>query len=484
MYSLKRKKVILISIVLSLAFHGCVDSSIDENLVAPKQINEFKTEKSFVNNENSLWVVENWWESYGDIQLNELINEALKESPNMAIAIARLHKADSFTQIAKASKLPQVNANAQIMEQKLSYNYLTPRSMTPDGFNDYGQVSLNFNWEIDFWGKNSAMVDAAILDVQSANAQVAQAKLTLSTQIASNYCELARLYDNEEIVKNSISIQKEILELLNKRYENGLENKTAINEAKSLILKSENELLSIQEQISLQKNRLSALMGEGPDRGLLINRPTLKIDDSNIKLPKDLALNLLGRRPDIVISKLQVEASLKRIDQKKAEFYPNVNLSSFIGLQSLGVNMLDKKDSYNASFGPAISLPIFTAGRLEGELRSNVSNYEELVALYNQTITQALNEVADTTQSQKVVSTQLLKTQDDVVEANEIFSIKDKRYKNGISNNLEVLNAKLNLINTKRNLTNLKSRAMTLDIALKHALGGGYEQTTIITKGN
>lgn len=146
--------------------------------------------------------------------------------------------------------------------------------------------------------------------------------------------------------------------------------------------------------------------------------------------------------------------------------------------------MLDKKDSYNASFGPAISLPIFTAGRLEGELRSNVSNYEESVATYNQTITQALNEVADAIESQKIVSNQLLKTQEDVLETTEISTIKDKRYKAGVSNYLEVLNAQLNLINTKRNLTNLKSRAITLDIALKNALGGGYEQTTITTKGN
>ena len=484
MYSLKSNRVILGSIVLSFALNGCVDSSIDENLVAPKNISEYKTEKTFLNNEKNPWVIENWWQEYADTQLNEMINEALKDSPNMKVAIARLHKADSFTKIAKASQLPQINANAQITEQKLSYNYLTPRSMTPDGFNDYGQVNLNFNWEIDFWGKNKAMVDAAILDVESANAQIAQTKLIISSSIATNYCELARLFDNEEIIKNSLKLQKDILELLNKRYENGLENKTAINEAKSLILKSENELLSLQEQISLQKNKLAALMGEGPDRGILISRPTLKIDKTNFKLPQDLALNLLGKRPDIVISKLQVEASLKRIDQKKAEFYPNVNLSSFIGLQSLGVNMLDKKDSYNASFGPAISLPIFTAGRLEGELRSNVSNYEESVATYNQAITQALNEVADAIESQKIVSNQLLKTQEDVLEATEISTIKDKRYKAGVSNYLEVLNAQLNLINTKRNLTNLKSRAITLDIALKNALGGGYEQTTITTKGN
>lgn len=131
----------------------------------------------------------------------------------------------------------------------------------------------------------------------------------------------------------------------------------------------------LDEQIGLQRNRLAALLGAGPDRGLAIERPTVKLD-SQFGLPGQLAADLLGRRPDVIAARLQAEA-LHRIDQKKAEFYPNVNLSAFIGANALGLNMLNKSGSDFGSIGPAISLPIFTAGRLQGELRGTVASYEE-----------------------------------------------------------------------------------------------------------
>ncbi len=481
---LKHTKISLITAVLSLAIGGCTQFSSSENLIQAKSISQYETDKSFSNISNVLWTNENWWKVYGDVQLDTLIEEALNNSPNMTMAIARLHKADAFTQIANASLMPQVNADAQLSQQKQSYNYLTPKSMTPIGWNDYGQVNLNFSWEIDFWGKNRAAIAAAVSEVEASNAELAQTRLTLSSAIATNYCELARLFDDEEKLKNSLAIQTKLLELLTKRLNNGLENNSAVSEAKSLQARIDGEILVVQEQISLQRNKLAALLGAGPDRGLSISRPFININKTNFGLPENLATDLLGRRPDIIAARLQVEAQLKRIEQKKAEFYPNVNLSAFIGVQSLGINMLDNKGSYNGSVGPAISLPIFTAGRLEGELRSTVSNYEETVANYNRAVTQALNEVADAGQSQKALTNQLLKCKEELSNATEVYTIKTKRYEGGVGNYLDVLTAQKNLINIERNLINLKSRAFTLDIALKHALGGGYNQTTIIAKGN
>ncbi len=481
---MKNAKISLITAILSSTIGGCTSSSSSENLIQVKSISQYETNKSFSNISNISWINENWWKVYGDIQLDKLIEEALNNSPDMTTAIARLHKADAFTQIANASFKPQLNADAQLSQQKLSYNYLTPKLMTPLGWNDYGQINLNFNWEIDFWGKNRAAITAAISEVEAKNAELAQTRLTLSSAIATNYCELARLFDNEEKLKNSLVIQTKLLELLTKRLNNGLENNSAVSEAKSLQARIDGEILVVQEQISLQRNKIAALLGVGPDRGLSISRPSLNINKTNLGLPENLAADLLGRRPDIIAARLQVEAQLKRIEQKKAEFYPNVNLSAFIGVQSLGINMLDNKDSYNASVGPAISLPIFTAGRLEGELRSTVSNYEEAVANYNRTVIQALNEVADAGQSQKALTNQLLKSKEELNLAKEVYLIKTKRYEAGISNYLDVLIAQKNLINIERNLINLERRAFALDIALKHALGGGYNQTTVIAKGN
>ncbi|MFB0937028.1 MAG: TolC family protein, partial [Propionivibrio sp.] len=198
-------------------------------------------------------------------------------------------------------------------------------------------------------------------------------------------------------------------------------------------------------------------------------------------LPRELPANLLGRRPDVVAARLQTEAQLRRIDQKKAEFYPNVNLAAFIGVQSLGLNMLTRSGSTPGSIGPAISLPIFTGGRLQGELRSSVAAYEETVASYNRTVTQALQEVADAGLSQKALSGRLAKAEEAVAAASEAHRVARNRYEGGLSSYLEVLSAEDVLLSSLRSLTDLQSRAFSLDVALTRALGGGYREVRAAT---
>lgn len=193
---------------------------------------------------------------------------------------------------------------------------------------------------------------------------------------------------------------------------------------------------------------------------------------------------MLGRRPDIVAARLRTEAQLKRIDQKKAEFYPNVNLAGFIGLQSLGLNLLSNGDSTTGSIGPAISLPIFTGGRLSGELRGSVATYEESVANYNQTVTLALQQVANAALSQKSLGGRLNKSEEAVAAATEAYRIASNRYEGRLSSYLEVLSAEDAMLNNLRILTDLRSRAFTLDVALMHALGGGYSEAPALANAD
>jgi NodT family efflux transporter outer membrane factor (OMF) lipoprotein len=470
---------------LSLLISGCVMFPSDEELVKPNTLSQYEIKNSFENKNSILWPKEDWWKSYNDLQLNELIKEALEDSPNIISAQARLKQADAFTQVNKSSNLPQLSANAQVTQEKHSYNYVTPRSATPTGWNDYGQASLDFSWELDFWGKNRAAIASSLSNVEAMNAELAQARLTLSSAIASDYAELARLFYDRDELKEYLLVQNKLFVLLNLRFENGLENKATVEDSKSLLAKTEGEILSLDEQISLQKNKIAVLMGAGPNRGLKITRPSINFNQSDFGLPKEISVDLLGRRPDIMAARMQVESQEYLIKEKKAEFYPNVNLSAFIGFQSLGLNLLNEKDSYRGSVGPAISLPIFSAGRLQGELRSSISKYEESVANYNETITQALKEIADAGVSQISLSKQLLKSQDELASSQEAYDIKTKRYEGGVSNYLDVLYSQETLIDVKRNLINQKSRALSLDIALKYALGGGYAtKLHIIEKGN
>lgn len=475
--TLRRFHVISFVITLALSLGGCAQFPSLNELGGFKVVSDYQTSSS-LSGLVSTWPVERWWQAYGDQQLDALIDEALRDSPDMAAAASRLRRAEAFGQIAGAALLPQVNANASATDQKLSFNYLTPRSMTPEGWNDYGRAALDFNWEIDFWGKNRSGLAAATSQLEASRAELAHAHLGLVAAVATNYAELAQLFAVRDTAARSVEVRSKTANLFSERFDNGLETKGSLSEAKARLAGVEGELLMLDEQIGLLRNRLAALLGAGPDRGLAIQRPVVKLD-SDFGLPVELAANLLGRRPDVVAARLVAEAQLKRINQKKAEFYPNVNLSAFIGVQSLGLDMLSKGGSSVGSIGPAISLPIFTGGRLRGELRGTVASYDEAIANYNRTVTQALQEVASAGLSQKALSAQLAKATTAVEEAGEAHRVASDRYKGGLANYLEVLVAEDGLLNSQRNLANLQSRAFSLDVAMKRALGGGYQSNNI-----
>lgn len=420
------------------------------------------------------WPVERWWAGYGDAQLAALVDEALRGSPDMAVATARLRLADAATQTAASALRPQLSANASITEEKLSYNYLFPRSQKTDGWNDYGRATLDFSWELDFWGRHRAALAAATSERQASQAEWAQARLLLSSGIASAYAELSRLFASRNTALQSIEVRRKTATLLAERFDNGMENRASVRQADARRTAAEGALLQLDEQIGLQRHRIAVLIGAGPDRGLSIERPRVKLEQS-FGLPAQLALDLLGRRPDVIASRLQAQAQASRIEQKSAEFYPNVNLSAFVGVQSLGLDLLGKNGSDIGSVGPAISLPLLNGGRLRGELRASEARYEEAVARYQGTLARALQEVADSALSQKALAAQLDKSRETVAAATEAYRIARQRYEGGLANYLDVLSAEDLLLGSLDALTELQARSFTLDIALKRALGGGYQ---------
>lgn len=419
------------------------------------------------------WPAQAWWRRYGDAQLDALIAEALAGSPSVAIADARLRRARSFQDSARGALAPQVTANNSAALQKHSDNYLTPRELTPQGWDDYGRASLDFTWELDFWGKNRAALAAATSEAAAASADADQARLALASAMASGYAELARLYSALDTAIAARELRRKTADLFAQRFDNGLETRGSVRQADARRAGADADVLSIEEQILLQKNRLAALIGAGPDRGLAISRPDIDFTRA-FGLPVTLSVDLIGRRPDIIAARLRAEAAGKRIHVTRAQFYPNVNLTGFIGLQSAGLEMLKESGSGIGSVGPAISLPIFNGGRLRAQLRGSEAEYAEAVANYDKVLAQALQEVADAAVSQRALGPQLERMDEAVEAAREAWRVQNNRYEGGLATYLEVLSAEDYLLTNLRTQSDLRSRSMSLDVALNRALGGGY----------
>jgi NodT family efflux transporter outer membrane factor (OMF) lipoprotein len=187
-----------------------------------------------------------------------------------------------------------------------------------------------------------------------------------------------------------------------------------------------------------------------------------------------LKAELIGRRPDVVAARLTAEAAAHRIKAAHADFYPNVNLAGFIGAESLGLNYLTQSGSTLGQVGPAVTLPIFSSGRLQGAYREARAAYDGAVAVYDQTLTHALNDVADSAVSARALDVRLAKSREAFAASTRAYDLARARYAHGLGTYLEVLNAQDALIAARRTVADLETRAFTLDVALVRALGGGF----------
>lgn len=457
--------------VAALVISACAQAP-DHLLSQMKKADDFSSSQSLNSQNKVSWPDNKWWLRYHDQQLNQLMDEALQDSPSLQAAEARLRNMAGVAEQIGAIRSIQVGASASASETKVSYAYQA--YMPPHNWNDYGSVTANFSYDFDFWGKSKASVAAATSDFAAAEAETAAARLMISTSLAQAYAELARLHLNKETAQTAVAIRTKTVELMTNRFNNGLETQGAVKQMQALQANAEAELLAVDESIQLQKNAIAALLGKGPDRGLSIQRPSVQLSDS-FGLPENTGINILGHRPDVTAARWRAESAAKRIHVAKAQYYPDVSISGFIGYQAFGLNNLTRTGNDAGSIGPAIYLPLFTGGRLSGQLTSAEATYEEAVANYNSTVTQALHDVADVMTSSKALKARLEKTEEAYQDAKAAYQIADNRYRGGLATYLDVLTAEDAMLNTQRALVNLQSRSFSLDVSLIHALGGGFD---------
>lgn len=419
------------------------------------------------------WPSDGWWTELGDPQLDQLMKEGLAGASDIRAAAARFDHAQAVAGSARSRLLPTVEGQAQGGYEKQTYNYLMPSEAVPHGWNDAGRVGLNFAWELDFWGKNRAALQAAQLDARAAGAEAASARLAVSTGIAAAYADLASLYAELDTLDDAISVRGRTAEVMAKRNAQGLENVGAVERAEASQAAAQSERAAVGELIGLTRNRIAALMGAGPDRGLAISRPMIVLTD-NLGLPANVPAGLLGRRADVAAARLRTEAAASRIKQAKAGFYPNINLVGMIGAQALGLGNLFSSGSDYGAVGPAISLPIFNGGRLKAEHRGAEADYAAAVANYDGTLTQALREVADATTSVRALDERLGRALEAKAHAEAAWKVANHRYAGGLATYLDVLTAEDALVASRRSVAQLQSRAFTLNVALVRALGGGF----------
>jgi NodT family efflux transporter outer membrane factor (OMF) lipoprotein len=413
-----------------------------------------------------------WWTSFGDTQLDALIDEALSGTPSLEAADARVRQAIAQAGLADAASKPTLGATAQYSGVKVPETVAPP----PIGGDYVGVtlIGLQFKYSPDLWGGHRARTQAALGQARAAEVDAQAARLMLSSNVARAYIALAQAHEAADIAQSDEQRASHLLELGRQRVKAGLDNQLQIRNAETAVASAQQQGQAAQQQIDAARNALAALLGKGPDRGLDIARPSL-LSAPTSDIPDVVSSELLGHRPDVVAARWRVEAAHHGIKASKAEFYPTVNLSALVGVAAGNLSDLFSSDALLAQGGPAISLPIFDGGRLRNNLAQSDAEYDLAVANYNQSLIGALREVADALQASRSLDAQLVSTRRARESAQAAWQLATTRYKAGLGTQLDVLSAQRPLLQIDQQLAALRAQRLAASVDLDRALGGGLE---------
>jgi NodT family efflux transporter outer membrane factor (OMF) lipoprotein len=470
-----------LSALLAAGVSACVNYAGihgDQHMAQPQQFDSTQSLPA----ESGRWPSADWADQFGDAQLKALLTEALAGNPTIAQARARIAGAQAYADTAKATTLPRVDANYALTRQQLSGTFDVP-SAYAGSWQTQNSALLSASYDLDLWGKNREMLKAALSQVQASQADAEVVKLTLTTALARAYNQLARLFVLHDIAQQEVARREQIDRITAGRIATGLDTAVERKTAQANLATARSMLASLDGSILTIRYQLAALMGQGPDRGLTIARPALGVGDA-VRLPDNLPADLVSRRPDIVAARWRVDAITHEVKEAKAEFYPDINLTAAIGLDSFGFGRFLTAASRTANAGPAIHLPIFDAGALRAQLKGRYADFDDAVATYNQTLITALNGVATQLAQIRSSDVQLADAQTAQQAAREADGLAVTQYKGGLTNQLTVLNADMNTLEADQAVANLLMNRRDQQIALASALGGGYVDTSSETTGS
>ena len=466
------KRSALAAAVFVLA--GCANYagiSSDKQITAPQ--NDALQATQSVPSQGGQWPSLDWAKQFGDPQLPQLIDEALAGNPSIAQAQARIAKASSYIESSRAGLFPKVNGSYSWSRELYSANGLYP---PPYGGSWYSENNalVSASWDLDLWGKNRSRLNQAVSQQKAAEADMQQARVTLAASVAQTYNQLALLYALRDVAQREIANRSDVGRITNGRVSAGLDTNVEIRTAEGNIATSQTNLSELDGQITTTRYQLGALLGQGPDRGLKIANPALN-SKIEVALPDNVPADLIARRPDIVAARWQVEAATSDVKEAKAEFFPDINLSVAAGFDAFGWGRFFTSSSRQFNAGPAIHLPIFDAGALRAQLKGRYADFDLDVANYNQTLINALNDVATQIASIRSVDQQTSDATRALDASSHAYQLAVIRYKAGLSPQLQVLTADQNRLSNEQTVTNLRMRRRDLQIGLIKALGGGFD---------
>jgi NodT family efflux transporter outer membrane factor (OMF) lipoprotein len=420
------------------------------------------------------WTKGHWWETFHDSELNALEEKVDINNESLKSAEARFRQARAFVRENRSSFLPTVSTGVAISSNRLSLNKGVPAPASETEYGDF-DLGLTASWEPDLWGRIRNTVTSSVQTAQATAADVENARLSLHAELALDYFDLRSLDNEQQILKNSVAAYQKALDLTKNRYEGGAASRAEVEEARTQLEATGAQEVDITDLRTQYQDALAVLIGQPPEHFSIVSKAEPMLPPA---IPIGVPSALLQRRPDIAAEERRAAAN-SQIGMARAAFYPQVLLSSALGLEGSSLSNWFNWPSRLWAVGPSAAQTLFDAGRRRAVLEESTANYDAVVADYRQNVLTAFRQVEDNLASLRVLEEEAARQQRAVDSARKSEELSLNRYKGGLVTYLEVVTVQGIKLQNERLAVDIERRRMEASVLLIRALGGGWDASSL-----
>ena len=418
----------------------------------------------------------NWWEIFGDPELNKLEDQIAGSNQSLKVAEARFREARAVIRFSRASQFPTISTvpNASYVKSSdFSPNF--PARIPQASKGDF-VLPFDLSYELDLWGRVRRGVAAAREEAQAAAADYDTAKLSLEAELALDYFELRSADAQKQLLDDTVKAYTDNVQLTLNRFKRGVAPKADLAQAQTLLDTTRVQDTDVTVQRAQFEHAIAILIGKPPAEFSLA---TVPLNYQPPSTPIGLPSELLQRRPDIAAAERRVAEANQQIGIARAAYFPTVILGGTAGFAgSQGSNWFGWPSGFWA-VGPALAETLFDAGRRRATSESARANYDAAVATYRQTSLTAFQEVEDNVAALRILENETQQQQQAVASSQESLQLFTNRYAGGVDTYLQVITAQTIELANERNAIDILRRRLDASVLLIKALGGGWDVSNL-----
>jgi NodT family efflux transporter outer membrane factor (OMF) lipoprotein len=472
---------VILLLTLMLAMGGC---AVGPDFVKPEsKVNNNWSEKADERISTQSDIDSQWWKSFNDPKLDQLVQMAYQQNLPLQIAGLRILEARARLGIAVGGQYPQMEVNGSAGKVGISENMPNGAASDRDYW-DY-QTGFDASWELDFWGKYRRDIESAQAILVASMAEYDNALVTLTGEVARTYTLIRTFEVLIDLANENAKLQEEGLRIAKARFDNGATSELDVTQATTLLESTRASIPKLQASRQQAQNALSTLLGQTTGEIKTALEGSRVIPAAESKIEVSVPAELLRRRPDIRSAELVAMAQCARIGVAKADLYPSFSLFGQVGFNTSsdgGIQSNDAKfhnlfdgDSFTYSFGPGFNWPVFNFGRIENNVRVQDARFQQSLVNYQDTVLKAAQEVEDSMTGFLRAQEATAFSQNAVNAARRSADIAMTQYKEGAVDYQRVIDVQRSLLQEQNSLAQTQSSIATNLIALYKALGGGWE---------